>query len=334
MNTLPEDLDYLVARVHGRYARATELRLQALGALQAPEALWGALFPDAPPSTARALQRRLLLDWWGELQALARGLAGPRARLLEAVAERVDVEDRKILLRGRLGGRPRAEVETERIGPRARAVRRAPRPPPPPPREDAGGRAPAVPADRPGPLPRALALESALDQRHLQHLLAALAGLEARERREVSPLLHQEVDHHHLLLVARGRFTHGLSPASLLARHVAGAAIGRERLAAMLAAPDLPGAAAMAVGLALDDLPPPSTLDAGALDAAAWRRYLRLARRTFREGGMGFAAVVGYAGLRLVEVRDLTTLSEGARLGAAAEAVARLLRGDVGVAHA
>ena len=53
---------------------------------------------------------------------------------------------------------------------------------------------------------------------------------------------------------------------------------------------------------------------------------MRLANRAFRRSHMGMGAVVGYTGIRRVEVANLITLSEGIRAGMAAETIrARLL---------
>ena len=58
----------------------------------------------------------------------------------------------------------------------------------------------------------------------------------------------------------------------------------------------------------------------------AWKRFLRLANRAFRRSHMDLGAVVGYAGIRRVEVANLISLSEAIRTGMAAEVIrARLI---------
>jgi len=153
--------------------------------------------------------------------------------------------------------------------------------------EGAGPR--ASPAGASARLPRSFALETTLDRRYFQGLLDALDGLDRVDQDEIRPLVQQEVDHFHLMLVARGRFLHGLETAALLPFHAGGTGITREILRQMLSASDLAGAAARAVGLALDAAPSVEQLEAMILDALAWRRFLRLARRIFRECSMGFA---------------------------------------------
>jgi hypothetical protein len=86
------------------------------------------------------------------------------------------------------------------------------------------------------------------------------------------------------------------------------------------------------VGRVLDALPSEqasealATVDPAALEALAWKRFLRLANRAFRRSHMDLGAVVGYAGIRRVEVANLISLSEAIRTGMAAEVVrARLI---------
>jgi hypothetical protein len=101
----------------------------------------------------------------------------------------------------------------------------------------------------------------------------------------------------------------------------------------MLTASDVLGAAGFAVGRAIDALPSehgssagPAAVDASLLEALAWRRYLRLSNRAFRRSHLGLGAVIGYVGIRRAEVANLITLSEGIRVGEAAEAIrARLI---------
>lgn len=342
MSADPEDLDFLAARTHARYGlRADARRLEDLSRHRTMHALWRAIDPGTEPADARALQRLLLLAWHDELRGLARGLSGPRARLLEVLAERLELEDRKTLVRGLSAGvpaaalldllwRPSAAPAPERLASAEDVVS----PPPAGALRAAGPAGRRRAADPAAELARPFVLEALLDQRYLQRLRAALDALDGRDRSEVRALVHQEVDHFHLALVARGRFTLGLSADALVGWHVAGAGIDRERLSAMLAAPTIAEAAALAIRLAIDQLPPAAQLDARAIDAAAWRRYARLARRAFRGGGMRFPALVGYAALRRVDVKNLTTLSEGVRLGLPADAVlVFLVRPTAAVAH-
>jgi vacuolar-type H+-ATPase subunit C/Vma6 len=71
----------------------------------------------------------------------------------------------------------------------------------------------------------------------------------------------------------------------------------------------------------LGDLSEVITVDGAALERLAFRRFFRLANFTFRCSHMGLAAVVGYVGIRRVEVANLITLSEGIRIGMPSEAI-------------
>ena len=132
----------------------------------------------------------------------------------------------------------------------------------------------------------------------------------------------------HLMLVVRGRFHYGLSADSLRPFHVSGSRIPGDQFEAMLSAPDILTAARFAVGRAIDALPSEkktnggtTLLDPADLEAMGWKRFLRLSNRAFRWSHMGLGAVVGFSGLRRVEVANLITLTEGIRSGIPAEAI-------------
>ena len=57
-----------------------------------------------------------------------------------------------------------------------------------------------------------------------------------------------------------------------------------------------------------------------------WKRFLRLANLAFRQSHIGLGAIVGYTGIRRIEVANLITISEGIRKGMAPETIrARLI---------
>jgi len=309
MTTIPEDLDYLATRVHGRRSQLAEgERLEALCGLKSVEALARAVLPGSEAPSAVAFQRRVARGWLLEMAELAGGLGRRRAQMMEAIARRLTIEDREAEARGLTALVPRAASGQEAALPRRG-----------PPGREGAGRRPAR-AALPAPPPGALAPGTALERRSLEGLVAAMGGLDRADRSGVGALVRHEVDAFHLMLVVRGRFLRGLAPGDLLPWRVEGAAITRELLEGMLSAPYLARAAAMAVGAALDR-PPPEPVEPASLDRLAWQRFLRLARRTFREGATGLAVLVGYAALRRVEVRNLTTLSEGIRLGLPTETI-------------
>ena len=176
-------------------------------------------------------------------------------------------------------------------------------------------------------------LEAALDRGYFQDLLARAGRLSGEDKELVAPIVDQEVNMFQLMLAARGRFNYGLTPELLLPLHIRWCGIPADRFKAMLAAPDIRAAAVLALGRAIDSLPsePESTenslgLDFAELEALTWIRFLRLANQAFRRSHMGFGAVIGYVGIRRVEVANLITLSEGIRTGVLPEVIrARLI---------
>jgi vacuolar-type H+-ATPase subunit C/Vma6 len=63
------------------------------------------------------------------------------------------------------------------------------------------------------------------------------------------------------------------------------------------------------------------TVDASALEGLAWKRFFRLANLAFRKSNIGLGAIMGYSGLRRIEVANLITISEGIRSSMAAETI-------------
>jgi vacuolar-type H+-ATPase subunit C/Vma6 len=183
--------------------------------------------------------------------------------------------------------------------------------------------------------PRPFFFEAALDHDYFQRLLAMVEGLSGEDGEIIKPMVCQEVDIFHLMLVIRGRFHYRLTPETLLPLHVAGARISCTLFTEMLNDQDLSTSAGRAAGRVFDAAPfergstdgsAVATVDGAALERLAWKRYLRLANLAFRQSHMGLGAVIGYAGIRRMEVANLITISEGIRKGMAAETIrARLI---------
>lgn len=317
-----ENLDHLAAWIHGRRSRIADAeRLDALCRLGGPEELSRTVLPQEEPLAPGDLQRRLEAGWLREVEALARCVAPRRAAFLEAMGRRLRVEDLKLRVRGLAAGQP-----PEAVAPRFPGSAGDPALAGSGGLEDLAARLAGTPFPelRKGPDDPALRpflLETRLDHGYFRGLLDALERLDPGDRRALRPLVHQEADHFHLLLAARGRFLHRIPPEFLLPWHLEGTGIPRERFRRMLSAADLCRAAALAAGRALDPGPLPDRLDPAAVDALAWNRYLRLALRLFRQGGMDFGTLAGHLALRRVEVANLATLSEGLRLGMPFEAL-------------
>ncbi len=338
MRGFTDNLDFLAARLHGRCSRmAVGGRLDALCQVRTMPRFAAEVLPGSETAAATEIQRQLVRDLAREVASIAAQLASTGAELLRWLAVRFQVENLKILLRGMLTGE-RLELLPPHLVPL--------------PREFAldaasltGARSvdeflPLVPR---GPLRRRFTqavqhhredkrpffFEAALDQGYFEELLTQTEALAGQDKEMVKPLVLQESDTFHLMLVMRGRFIHRLEVSALLPFHVPGTGISRGRFAAMLADADLRTAASRALGRALDTLPVVSGGSGKAADAMvpaefealAWSRFLRLANRAFRRSHTGFAAVVAFVEMRRVEVANLITLSEGIRARFPAERV-------------
>lgn len=331
------NLDFLAACLHGRRSRMAEgERLDGLCRLRTVPDLMRAVLPEGQFSAGGEFQRKLAADLAVELSAFAGHLDVAGADLLAWMLARFQVENIKVLLRGMLN---RVPIETLRehllplaagleLDPAALAAAESPEAfaellPLGAPRQELR-KAVAIYRDPPRPF----FFEAALDRGYFQELLARVERIRGEDRELIKPLLFQEVDVFHLMLVVRGRFHYGLTPELLLPLHVRGSAVPSERFRAMLGDAGPLAAAGRIVGRVLDELPTERSsretsapVDPAVLEALAWKRYLRLARRAFRQSHMGLAAVVGYAGIRRIEVANLITLSEGIRTGMAADVI-------------
>lgn len=285
------DLDYLDARLHGRRSRMAEAeRLDALSRLRSLPELARAVAPGLEPSSTREFQAWLVERLAEEVAGFLPFLEPAGATLVEWLLVRHPLEALKDRYR-----------ETRDVVPDDRttgAVRRI--------LDEALSWARAH--------PQPFFFEAALDRGYFAELLARVEALPPGDRQVVAPMMVQDVDRFHLRLVARGRFVYGVAAELLLPMHVDKTRISRRRFAAMLQDPNLFVAAGRAVGRALDE-PPAESVDAAELEALAWERSFRMANRAFRRGPIGLGAVVGYVGLRRVEVANLITLSEGIRTG-------------------
>lgn len=325
------DLEHLAVRLHGRRSRLADgERLRALCALASPAALADAMFPGAGLARSPEVQRRLAADYINEAREIASALGGARAGFIEWAAARLQTENLKVLIRALAAGSPPA------------AARQLLLPLPAWPAACVTPAAAETPAALISALPqgslrssleRSYAVypgrgisffhEAALDQGYLGELLARLNGLAGADRGYTAPLVGQEIAVFNLMLAARGKFFYEINRTDLSGLFAPGSGINRRRFSAMLAARGVADLRALAAGLAVEAGPPEP--DPAALEALAWSRYARLATRAFRGSHMGFGAVAGYLALRRLEAANLTTVSEGLRLGVPAEELRRRL---------
>lgn len=345
------DLDYLAARFHGRRGQLAEAeRLDGLCRRRTIPELTEAVFPGTKLQTSAEFQRWLMEDLRLEFSRSRRYLDAAGSDLLAWLLTRFQVDNMKLLLRGFLNHVPldvlkehlvalprelaldaNALLGVETLG---RFVDRLPREMP--------RKALRSALDTYRDQSRPFFFETALDQGYFQELLARAGRLSAADKEVVAPIIEQEVNMFQLMLALRGKFGYGLTPELLLPLHIRGSGISTNRFSAMLVAPDLHTAAVLAVGRVIDALPSEpgaaesaTRLEIADVEALAWQRFLRLSNRAFRRSHMGLGAVMGYTGIRRVEVANLIRLSEGIRAGLESEVIrARLVpRRDEEVAY-
>ena len=346
---IAHDLDYLAARLHARRSRMAEAeRLDALCRIRGLPELFHAIFPESEFKGILDFQRRLLYELIDELSGLSAHMSGPEAGLLDWTLVRFQVENLKVLLRGCLTRAPMEELYRHLVPLPGELVL-----------DNEGLATAASPEDFVRLVPRGLLrenlekaleiyrdnprpffFEAALDRGYFQGFVAGMERLSQEDREIVGPMVYQEVDIFHLMLVARGKFYYNLTPEVLRPLHVTGSRVTPALFAAMLNDPDL-SVSAGRVGQRVLDAGPfeeglkdgSMTIDASALESLAWKRFFRLANLAFRQSHMGLGTIMGYVGLRRVEVANLITISEGIRGGMAAETIrGRLIpRTNVGV---
>ncbi len=341
---IARDLDYLAARLHGRRSRMAEgARLDSLCRMRSLPEFFHALFPDAELKEASDFQRLTIDNMVREISGFPAHMPGPGADFLDWILIRYQLENLKVWIRVLLTNTPATGIEQYLIsipgkptlhvrGPSAAEslrdlVHLVPRGL----LRDSLRRSLATYGDQAPPF----FFETDLDRSYLEGLLESLERLPQEDREIIEPLVRQEVDIFHLMLVVRGRFHYALTPEILLPLHISGTRISHALFAAMLGDPDLPTAVGRAVGRALDTAPPgcasadasmTDTVDSGVVERLGWKRYLRLANLAFRRSHMGLGAVIGYVGLRRMETADLITISEGIQKGVASETIrARLI---------
>lgn len=321
---VPMEQNFLAALLHGRRSRLAEAgRLDDLCRIRTVPELARVLYPGATVSSAAELQRRMAAGVLDELNGLAGGVEGDRRAFLPWLRVRFQVENLKVLARGRA-----SRMTLESVQPHLMAL----------PRDLKLDLPKLMAADSPAAfcalipnpvlckrlrkagerlraLPDLFWLEAALDQAYLGELLFRAQGLAGEDRPPVLAAVRQEVDLFHLMLAVRGKSGYGMKPDALVELYVPGSALTRQRFAAMLAARDLAEVAELAQGRAVDARP--EKAGPAELETLAWNRLLRLANQAFRAGHMSLGAVAGYTLLRRVELANLITLCEGLRLGVA-----------------
>ena len=326
------DLDYLATRLHARRSRMAEAeRLEELCRLRSLPELSRAVFPGAEISVAADFQRRLVQNLIWEIFGCLKHLDDEGGDLVAWLLARFQLENLKILVRGFLNHKPLESLQPHLVALPARldcepaALLAA---------KSLDDFISLLPADGPRHRlqalvagqhepPQCFLLEAALDSGYFQELLARTNRLSDGEAEIVKPLSSQEANLFQFSLVARGRFSFGLTADVLLPLRVGRGEADDEWFNTLLSAPDVISLAGCGVGTVMDDLPVSlhsadgsAETQLSSLEALAWQRYLRLANSAFRRSHLGVGAVAGYFGVRRMEIANLVSLSECIRLGA------------------
>jgi vacuolar-type H+-ATPase subunit C/Vma6 len=322
-----DNLIYLATKLHARRSGMREgERLEALGHIRLLPELARALGMDTDCRTAADFQRRLAKDLIYELASFAKHVGETGSKVFSCLLVRFQMENVKVVLRGLINKIPQDELRLNLLPlPQGLALEEqnlmgagsledfaALLPHRPPYRRVRE----AIFTERQRPIP--FFFEMALDNDYFQELLSKARRLLEEDVAAVRPLIVQEANLFQFMLVIRGKFVYRLPAESLRSLGLEGVADAWFK--EVLAAPDMLTAAKCGVGTVLDEIPanPRSggnILDPAVLETLAWKRYARLANAAFRRGHMGLGAVIGYAGLRRIEVANLITLSEGIRMG-------------------
>jgi vacuolar-type H+-ATPase subunit C/Vma6 len=329
ISILARDFDFLAARLHGHRSRMAEgVKLDALCRIHNVADLARTVFAEAEPLKAIDFQRALVQELLHEISRFRAHLAGAGVGLFEWIPVRFQVENLKVLIRACITKTPFQNLNAHLISlPGSLALKAETL-------ATAGSTADFATLLRRGPIRKSLEeaiavleenpapffLEAAFDRGYFRELLSRTDRLPKEDTRLIRPLVCQEVDVFHTMLVMRGIFHYALAPELLLPFHVAGTGIPFSRFTAMLRDPD-PGAAAQRlIGRVIDELPSErgsgeagTSISVASIEDLAWKRFLRLAEQAFRVSHMGLAAIVGYVGIRRVEVANLITVSEGLR---------------------
>jgi vacuolar-type H+-ATPase subunit C/Vma6 len=332
------DLDYLAARLHARHSRMAEAgRLDGLCRIQNLPEFIHTIFPDSEFKGVIDFQRLLVYELIAEISGFHVYIPASGANLLDWTLVRFQTENLKVLIRACLTKTPIEKLYGHLIPlPRNLAL-------------NIQGLAAAesledfvrlVPN---GPLrenmektlkiyrdyPRPFFFEAMLDRGYFEELVTRTEKLSREDREIVRPMVYQEVDIFHLMLIARGKFHYGLIPEMLRPLHVTGTRISRALFTAMLNDPDLYASVGLVAERIFGAAPSKQGSNDGSitvddnsiLESHAWKQFFHLSNMAFRQSHMGFGAIMGYVNLRRVEVANLITISEGIRNSVDAETI-------------
>lgn len=321
-----DNLTYLATKLHARRSRMLEgNRLEALCHIRTLPELGQTIGLGADFAAAAELQRKLVKDLVHELAGFVKHLGEAGSELFASMLLRFQIENVKVLIRGFINKIPQDVLQSylaplpERMALDAQKLMAA---------NSLEDFAALLPQEKMYERLRGTVgnqhdhstpffLEMALENGFFQQLLAKTGRLSDEDLAAVRPLIVQEANQFQFMLVTRGKFLYELPTESLAPLRLA--RLSDDWFRELLATPDVASAAKCSVGIVIDELPAGQSsgekaLDVPYLETLAWRRYLRLANSAFCRGHIGLGAVIGYAGLRRVEVANLITVSEGVRM--------------------
>jgi vacuolar-type H+-ATPase subunit C/Vma6 len=320
-------MDYLAALLHARRSRMAEgEQLDVLCRSKGLPDLFHAIFPNSEVGGALDFQRLLVQELINELSGFRDHMSGPGVDLLNWTLIRFQVENLKILIRASLKRAPIEEIYGHLISlpkelvlnTKGLAAAESPedfvRLVPKGFLRDNLEKALEVYHDHPRPF----FFEAALDHGYFHGLVDRVEKLSREDREIIKPMVSQEVDIFHLMMAARGKFHYNLTPDMLLPMHIEGTRITHALFAAMLNDVDFHASMGRVAERVLDVMlfkqgssDGSMTVDAPMVESLAWKRFFRLSNLAFRKGNIGLGAIMGYSGLRRVEVANLIAISEG-----------------------
>lgn len=334
------DLDYLAASLHARHSRMAEgERLDGLCHIRSLSEFFNTICPASEIENISDFQHLIVSELIVELAGFRTYMSGAGANLIDWMLVRFQIENVKLLLRACMKKVSLQGVEKHLV---------------PLPKElalnfqklaDAQSLDDFIRLLPKGFLKETLIqaseiyseherpffIEAMIDSAYFHELIRRTHQLSSKDQELIKPLIAQEVDMFHLMLVTRGNFFYGLAPEMLKPLHVPGTSIPERLFTRMLNDPDLHTSISRIGKRILDTRTfehigeGQTAIDVSQIEALAWKRFFYLASCAFHQSHMGLGAIIGYTGLRRVEVANLITISEGIRSGMASDNIRKRL---------
>ncbi|MCX8111287.1 MAG: V-type ATPase subunit [Syntrophorhabdaceae bacterium] len=326
---IANDLDFLTSYLHARYSKmALGERAYELCRIQNIIDLYQAIYPDKGISDITEFQRRCVFELISEIYNFRMYLSGTGAELIDLVLTRFQIENLKVLLRAYLTGIPFEEINRyifylpEELSLNISGLVKA---------ESIEEFIHLAPK---GFIQESLEwslklfneykkpffFETGMDCGYYNELIKCVQSVPKKDSEIIKPIIFQEVDIYHLMLITRGRFVYNLPTEVIKTLHVEGTRLPKRFFTAMLGYSDITSMAYQLENRVVDYLPSEygraegiKDNDGSILETLAWKRFCHLSNQAFRRSHMGLGALLGYIGLRRIEIANLTTISEGIR---------------------